>query len=776
MPGAGRGRSAGVGGPVAVVLLVLLLAPELSTPSEASAPTGPHGMIGPRGTGDAHSSPPPTVGVGATPALSGVGPVAWVNVSSPPGMAPRSGAMMAYDPDTQESVLFGGNDQLADTWVWSGGRWTELCSGTAGLPTCAVQPSGRSFGAFAYDSRDHEFVLYGGFQGSFWLDDTWTFSNATWHDVYSQTGLFETYPARVDDREAQTMLLFGETGATWAFSAVNWNELHPATAPLGHAGFSRVYDASAREAVLFGGVIAGATEDLNTTWAFSNGTWRQLGEASAPSPRRAAQLVYDARVGYAFLFGGYSTTGGVGHNDTWLFENGTWRNVTAFFPDAPPATVWAAAVFDVALDVSILVFGQVPGGGELRTDTWYMVDPFATAPATTDLDVPAGHSITVWLNASGGVPPYAYSYTGGPPGCPTPNASAYTCRPTEAGDYALNATVSDGGWGAFSATFQLQIGVELVVSASASPNPADVGVPVQFVAVVDSGTAPFQFDWTFPGAPTQSGPAVSQSFAESGTVDTVVAVTDALGVRANRTVPVTIAPLAVAAVAANRTVTDVGIPVQLTATLTQGSGLARVDWTYGDGTSGVGSSVDHTYLVAGNYSVTAVVHDLGGGVASAHDTVRVNPRLEVTLVLPPAAIVPDQGVVLAVAVSGGTAPDTVDWSLSDGTVATTLAFSHAFASPGNYSVRAEVRDAVGAWANLSGVVRVLSTFVPVVNPSAPSIPTPWWVSAGIGWSLGGLALALLLDAAAVSYWITVHPRTTRHDGTAGAHRPPTPPT
>lgn len=50
---------------------------------------------------------------------------------------------------------------------------------------------------------------------------------------------------------------------------------------------------------------------------------------------------------------------------------------------------------------------------------------------------------------------------------------------------------------------------------------------------------------------------------------------------------------------------------------------ANYKWTFGDGTSGTGPSVEHTYAAAGNYTVTLTVIDRGGNQASVSQTVAV---------------------------------------------------------------------------------------------------------------------------------------------------------
>jgi hypothetical protein len=94
-----------------------------------------------------------------------------------PGETPGAsgGDAMTYDPDLSELVLLGGNisaqnsvpgavnNQFDD---WDGSQFNVLTSG----------PSARDFAAMAYDPDSTELVVFGGFDGTNDIADTWTYS------------------------------------------------------------------------------------------------------------------------------------------------------------------------------------------------------------------------------------------------------------------------------------------------------------------------------------------------------------------------------------------------------------------------------------------------------------------------------------------------------------------------------------------------------------------------------------------------------------------------
>ena len=75
--------------------------------------------------------------------------------------------------DHQRAVLFGGFDgtnYLADTWTWDGTTWTEQ--------TPATSPPARAGATMEY--FDGQVVLFGGYNGTSYLNDTWTWDGTTW--------------------------------------------------------------------------------------------------------------------------------------------------------------------------------------------------------------------------------------------------------------------------------------------------------------------------------------------------------------------------------------------------------------------------------------------------------------------------------------------------------------------------------------------------------------------------------------------------------------------
>jgi Galactose oxidase, central domain len=107
------------------------------------------------------------------PAFSQVPSSTWVHLSTPVKPSARSSCSMAYDPVSQKTVLFGGYDgsrHLNDTWTFDGKYWKHI--------TTAVAPPARAAASAAYDATLKQVVLFGGYNGQY-LNDTWTWNGAT---------------------------------------------------------------------------------------------------------------------------------------------------------------------------------------------------------------------------------------------------------------------------------------------------------------------------------------------------------------------------------------------------------------------------------------------------------------------------------------------------------------------------------------------------------------------------------------------------------------------
>jgi N-acetylneuraminic acid mutarotase len=184
---------------------------------------------------------------------------------------------MAYLPTVKRLVLFGGADDLGDTWLWDGQNWAELPSSSSGPPA-------RDSATLAYDG--HQLILFGGHRittGPFYLDDT------------------------------------------WAFNGTRWQQLHPASSPPARAGAGVVQQAP-DGVVIVGGFseTAQGSTYYNDMWRWDGSNWTRLSSIMpGPANRYLFMTTQDTRRGLGLLFGGKA--GSTDLNDLWAWDGNAWR-------------------------------------------------------------------------------------------------------------------------------------------------------------------------------------------------------------------------------------------------------------------------------------------------------------------------------------------------------------------------------------------------------------------------------------------------------------------
>ncbi len=144
----------------------------------------------------------------------------WIQLQ-PTGTAPsaRESASAIYDPNTNSLIVYGGDaggEPLGDIWLLSnangtGGTpaWTQLNSSNSG-------PTPRSGHTATYDSVNNVMTIFGGYDGTNVLGETWVLTDAngqggpaTWTQL--TTGQLRRFHTSNYDPISNTMITFGGT-------------------------------------------------------------------------------------------------------------------------------------------------------------------------------------------------------------------------------------------------------------------------------------------------------------------------------------------------------------------------------------------------------------------------------------------------------------------------------------------------------------------------------------------------------------------------------------
>jgi PKD repeat protein len=136
-------------------------------------------------------------------------------------------------------------------------------------------------------------------------------------------------------------------------------------------------------------------------------------------------------------------------------------------------------------------------------------------------------------------------------------------------------------------------------------------------------------------------------------------------------------------------------------------------WDFGDGTTGSGVNVTHSYSTDGSYQVTLTVTDNGGLTGKATHAVQVNQPVQINL--PPTAVI--EGPVTAqvsqtIQFDGSGSSDSdgrivsYAWDFGDGMTDSGITVTHSYSATDSYTVTLTVTDGGGLTASAKHIVQI----------------------------------------------------------------------
>jgi len=259
----------------------------------------------------------------------------WEQVADT-GPSPRNAAAMACDEARGVTVLFGGYDgtnSLSDTWTWDGASWTQLAPG-------GPVPPVRNAAAMAYDPVRQVVWLFGGVTSAGRLNDIWSWDGSQWSNATPPEG-------------------------------------DPAPSPRFYSG--AVFDPALGELVIVGGTDNDAASDptSNETWSWNGTRWAQRSSMASSNSRTNFGMTYDTHRMRAVAYAGYRYLQG----NTFIVQLNTLEWNGAVQPDGswsvrtqagPGARDGMRLVYDPQTQRSIMFGGRrvIPPGTALQSDTW----------------------------------------------------------------------------------------------------------------------------------------------------------------------------------------------------------------------------------------------------------------------------------------------------------------------------------------------------------------------------------------------------------------------
>ena len=331
-----------------------------------------------------------------------------------------------------------------------------------------------------------------------------------------------------------------------------------------------------------------------------------------------------------------------------------------------------------------------------------------TKPPLGSVDGPynAAENTSVNMSGAGSIDPngsivsYQWNFGDGNTGSGTTVSHTYT----HYGAYSVRMIVTDNDGLVDTVATTATIPAQPPTAGVDGPYSSHEGSSVSMSAASSSdpdGTL-VSYEWDFGDGSTGSGSSVSHSYAHAGSYTVKVTVTDNDALANTATTTAVIAPTPPVGVVNGPYSSNEGSSVSMSgAGSSDANGsIVSYEWSFGDGSTGSGSSVSHTYATYGSYNVTLTVTDNDGWTDAVSTTTTVANVSPVVLPFSGATILPGESYS---ANGSFTDPGAETWSgtvnYGDGSGTQSLALlnktfslSHTYMTAGTFTTTASVSD------------------------------------------------------------------------------------
>ncbi len=296
-----------------------------------------------------------------------------------------------------------------------------------------------------------------------------------------------------------------------------------------------------------------------------------------------------------------------------------------------------------------------------------------------------GQTVSFTGSASGGTSPYSYSWSFGDGSTGIGSSAKHTY--SSAGTLTVVLTVKDNGLPQETTTSQQSITVSgapppLTASFAFSPSSTQAGQHVTFTASAGGGTSPFTFSWSFGDGSTGTGSPATHTYSSAGSYTVILTA-------------------------------SAGQSVSFTAYASGGTSPYSYLWSYGDGSSGTGLQVTHTYNSDGTYQVTLTVADSQGNTSTGVESVAVGKSsLQDGFTYSPISPQPSDNINFTGSARGGAPPYTYSWDFGNGASASGASATYSYATAGSYMVTLTVIDSTSHSNNTSQSLTIYSPAQP----------------------------------------------------------------
>ena len=540
----------------------------------------------------------------------------------------------------------------------------------------------------------------------------------------------------------------GMLGDTWAYTNGSWRELCTGTSVAPSCAVEPPADTypTMADDPADGGIVL--VESTGVTWAFANGTWSDSHANRSMTDTDA--MVFDSLLGQVLWFGGNPSASS---GSTYEYTRGNWTPLGSAGPEPAPRS--RAAFFVDLADRYAVLFGGTSGSSTPLGDMWTFdgtiwrhLTPTVLPPAGTVAESSYDPNFGYGLVLVGGVAEnYTWAFDRGNwtnqtaflPLSPGP-ADMWKMTYDAADGYSL--LLGDGGTTTLNDTWILW--GPLHAKANVSAIPIDLGESLTYSYIVWGGVPPYtiQFSTTPPGcaqAPTpQNLSTLVCRPSSSGPTQFTLVGSALLGGNISLVTPVTVNPDPVASAIGLPNPATVSVGIDFQGGATGGTSPFIVNWSFGDGGFADTNVSTHVYRSSGPRAVSYRTVDARGFTSWANFTVEIHPPTSAGIVANVSVTDVELPIAFESTGGNGTPPYSEIWTFGDGNRSLLADPSHVYSVAGQYTAELEIVDSLGVagWANFTEQVNPDPRLSATVGVVATTIATPVTFSAaGAGGTL-----------------------------------------
>jgi PKD repeat protein len=284
---------------------------------------------------------------------------------------------------------------------------------------------------------------------------------------------------------------------------------------------------------------------------------------------------------------------------------------------------------------------------------------------------------------------YAWDFGDGATG----NDGVVTHTYTAVGNYTATVTATNSTSSQIASTLVAITDVPIAGLTAVNDSPTVLGEITTLTATVSAGTN-IGYAWDFGDGFTGIGAVVGHIYPEVGLYTSTVTATNGLGSeRATTLISILDAPIA-GLTAFNDSPTTLGDVTTLTASVAAGTNITYA-WDFGDGTSGNGATVTHTYPDIGLYTATVTAtNSLGSETATTLVTITDVP-ITGLVALNDSSTTLGEVTTLTATVTAGTNIGYA-WDFGDGSAGVGAVVVHTYPEVGLYTATVTATNGLGS--------------------------------------------------------------------------------